>query len=242
MRLAGFEFSPPWWATLLFFVVLALLVALGSWQVQRGQAKDEIIDQRTAAGKMPAVELDAALKKPDPGRQVTVQGRYLADRQLLLDNQVWQGRPGYRVWTPLRQDDGRLVIVDRGWVALGEDRREPPKPAVPEGVQTVSGYWRPWPQPGLVFAPPPCKEGEWSGPRVVLYPDFAQVACNYESPVMDGLLLLDEATAGGFPRDWQSVGMPPTRHYGYALQWYALALALSVIFIVMNTKKRRNSQ
>ena len=143
------------------------------------------------------------------------------------------------MWTPLQIKDGSLVMVDRGWVALGADRADPPNPAAETEAQRIVGLWRDWPQPGLSFAAAACSvAGSW--PRVVLYPPYAQVACNYEAPVNDGLLLLEEAASGGFPRDWQDVGLPPVRHYGYALQWYALALALCVIFIVMNTRRQND--
>lgn len=238
MRVAGFEFSPPWWAGFLFVLMLALLLTLGTWQVRRGQAKDAIIAERSAAGKMAPIEFDAALAGAESGRLVKARGEYLAGRQLLLDNQVWKSRPGYRVWTPLQLDDGRLVIVDRGWVPLGKDRSNPPNPAATNGTVEITGFWRDWPKPGLTFAPKPCDEEGW--PRAVLFPAYPQVACNYDLPVLDGLFLLSEEAEGGFPRDWQDVGLPPLRHYGYALQWYALALALCVIFIVTNTQKRRD--
>lgn len=245
MRVAQFEFKPPLWASLVFVLVLALLVVLGSWQVQRGQAKDAIIAERSQLGKMPPVAFapetqgygDNQADTQSPNRRVTVAGEYVTGQQLLLDNQVWKSRPGYRVWTPLQLDDGRLLMVDRGWVALSADRNKPPQPMVPGGDQQLVGYWRDWPQPGLRFAPQPCGDGQW--PRVLLYPELPQVACNYDAPVLDGLLLLDENAQGGFPRNWQDVGLPPLRHYGYALQWYALALALCAIFIGVNTQKRR---
>ena len=66
----------------------------------------------------------------------------------------------------------------------------------------------------------------------------AVVAAPDDADVIDGLLLLDENAAGGFPRDWHSLGLPPSRHYGYAVQWFALAAALTVIFIGMNTHKQ----
>lgn len=244
MRIARYEFSPPLWALPVFAAVLALLLALGVWQVRRGGDKAAIIAERVAASKKPPVALLAnghiATGDAAAGRRVEVSGEYLPDRQLLLDNQVWKGEAGYEVWTPLRTSGGQLVMVDRGWVALGKDRRHPPNPAAPAGMQKVVGFWRHWPQPGIRLGQEVCPEGQW--PRTVVYPEYPQVACNYDETLLDGLLLLDPHAKGGFPRDWEYLGLPPMRHYGYAVQWFALAIALCAIFIGVNTRKIRSSE
>lgn len=238
MRLGGLRFGPPLWAWAVFVATFALLLWLGTWQVQRGLAKEAILAERAAARQTaprplpPAGQSAARLH----GQAVAVEGRYDGARQILLDNQVWNERVGYRVWTPLRLDDGRLVLVDRGWVPLGPDRSQPPRPRAPAGETKVRGIWRDLPEPGLrLAAPGACDQTGW--PRILNYPDHEQVACQYAEPVVNGLLLLAEDAPGGFPRDWDDTGLPPLRHYGYAAQWYALALAVAVLFVVLNLKR-----
>lgn len=242
MRIASFEFAPPWWAVAVYLPLLGLLLWLGSWQLERGQAKANMLAERHAAEQSEPATLPGAYEAADTsraldGRHVAAAGQYLAERQLLLDNQVWQGKAGYRVWTPMVLPGDRLVMVDRGWVPLSDDRADPPEPDVPAGRLRVNGLWRDWPEPGIRLDGPTCREGAW--PRVVQYPRYPAVACHYDAEVLDGLLLLDESADGGFPRDWHSAGVPPSRHYGYAVQWYALALTLTVIFLWMNLSRRR---
>lgn len=236
MRIARYEFSPPLWAVLAFAATFILLLALGFWQIQRGESRAEIIAERTAAGKNSPVALASLRADAALHQRVMVTGRYLRDKQLLLDNQVWQGEPGYQVWTPLRTAEGQLVMVARGWVALGGDRAHPPNPAAPAGVQKIVGVLRHWPEPGIRLGKEVCPQGAW--PRTAVYPEFPQVACNYEASVFDGLLLLDPDAEGGLPRDWKNLGMSPLRNYGYALQWFAMAAALCAIFIGVNTRKQ----
>lgn len=219
--------------------LLALLLWLGTWQMQRGQAKEDMLAERSAARqaephRLPATgESEAVLY----GSAVAARGEYRDDRQILLDNQVRRERVGYRVWTPLRLDDGRLVLIDRGWIAAGRDRSRPPNPPAPAGETAIRGIWRDLPQPGLrLEAPGACEQSGW--PRVLNYPSYEQVACQYAEPVVDGLLLLDENAAGGFERDWNDLGLPPARHYGYATQWYALALTLAVLFVTLNLNRK----
>ena len=73
------------------------------------------------------------------------------------------------------------------------------------------------------------------------YPDIEQLRCQYEGDVANGLLLLDEADPRGFARNWQNQfeQMPPVRHFGYALQWFAMACAVAVIFVVLNLRRIR---
>jgi surfeit locus 1 family protein len=51
------------------------------------------------------------------------------------------------------------------------------------------------------------------------------------------LVLLDPREPDGYVRNWTPPGFPPMRHIGYAVQWFALALTLAVIYIVTNTRK-----
>lgn len=215
-----------------------MLGGLGTWQLQRAQVKEQMLAERRAASKAEAVDLSRAAKPQRLyGERVVASGRYLGTRQLLLDNQVWEGRAGYRVWTPLKLPDGRLVLVDRGWIPMGSDRAHPPRPKSPTGQRQVHGLLRNWPEPGMRLEDADaCAERDW--PRVLNYPRYTQVACQYRASVVDGLLLLEEDADGGFPRDWGDVGLPPTRHIGYAVQWFALAAAVLVIFVVVNVRRR----
>lgn len=236
MRLGGFCFDPPLWGWMIAIPALALLLWLGTWQLQRGSAKEAMLAERAAARQAEAHPLPTTDAGAVRGEPVSVSGHYVGARQLLLDNQVWRQRVGYRVWTPLRTETGRLVLVDRGWIPIGDDRDRPPSPEIPEGTVSVRGIWRALPEPGLrLAAPGVCEQERW--PRVLNYPTFEQVQCQFHAPVADGLLLLDEKAPGGFARDWSDAGIPPVRHYGYAVQWYALALAVAVLFGILNTRR-----
>lgn len=226
---------------MLLVVGLVVLGGLGVWQLHRAHAKEVMLEQRHAASNAQAMRLAEAASPGQLYRQpVVVTGKYLPDRQILMDNQTHNGRVGYHVWTPLQLADGRLVLVDRGWVPLGVDRAHPPTPTVPAGRQQVRGIWRDWPQAGIsLHTDDICARHGW--PRVLSYPQYRYVTCQYSAPVVDGLLLLSEQAEGGFPRDWQSLGLFPIRHIGYAVQWFAMALAAVVIFVVLNVRRSRNT-
>ncbi len=235
----GRVFRPQMLAWALLLCGLLLFGTLGRWQVQRGQAKAEIISQRAAALQQPARTLGAGLAPgaADEGAHLRVPGGCLVDRQLLLDNQIADGRVGYRVWTPLdRGADQPLVLVDRGWVAGSPHRERLPELDERNMPPAAVGIWRSLPQPGLRLDSPACDSREW--PRRVNYPDQIELECILGRPLAPGLLLLDSDVGGGFRRAWTELGIPPERHYGYALQWFALAAAALGLFLTLNWKPR----
>lgn len=236
MRWGQWRFTPPLWAWLTYALVLALLLNLGAWQLRRADAKAVMLAAQAEAAKQAPQSLQAWLDSGHSAdglvnQAVAIQGRYLVGQSLLQDSQVHAGRVGYHLWTPLRTPTG-LILVNRGWLPAAADRRQLPEFDTPAGTQQLYGLWRPLPRPGLELGQADCGQGSW--PRVVQYPRLEELQCLLQAPVVDGLLLLAPELPDGYVRHWLSGLMPPAKHYGYALQWFSLALALSVIFLWVN--------
>ncbi|MDR3418429.1 MAG: SURF1 family protein [Nevskia sp.] len=239
----AWTFRPPLWAVLGTAAGCALTLYLGVWQLHRGVAKQALDRQYAAALQQPPVPLDVAAAAGSSlvAVPVMVTGQYLADRQLLLDDQPHGDTFGYHAWTPLRLADGRLLIVDRGWLPRGGDSQVLPALPAPSGALSLHGLWRSLPEPGVRLGGSGCEPAHppanW--PRTVLYPTAADLRCFYGQPVLDGELLLAPDAADGFLRDWQpgTQGFPPARHYGYAAQWFAFCLTLLALFLKLNLKR-----
>lgn len=235
--MSRWTFKPSWWATLLMVPALALLLSLGTWQLQRGQAKAAMLAHYAQAGEQAAVAFDPKQVATMTPLRVQLSGRYDDQHQLLLDNQSNHQRPGYEVWTPLRLADGTLLLVNRGWIPQSGTRIDPPSPAAPQGEQLISGYWRSLSEPGMRLGEPSCARAS-KYPQIVNYPKASELQCILGEPVLNGEILLDAKADGGFVREWNfDNGFPPSRHYGYAAQWYALALTLLAFFIKLNLKR-----
>lgn len=248
MRVGRYRFAPPWWGIVATMIGIAVFSAAGVWQIQRGLAKDAMLTQRSIADQTPAQSLAEALDAGGSrvtsslyGRDFVIHGHYTDGRQVLLDNQKTRGRIGYEVWTPLVMPEGHIVLVNRGWIPLGPGgRNEPPVPTIPNGQITVKGLFTNLPQAGIRLSEPTaCHSGSW--PRVLNYPSIETIRCLYDRQVVAGLVLLDADAPHGFIRNWHTDigGMPPMRHYGYAFQWFALAAAVVVVFILVNRKRIR---
>ena len=228
-------FRAPAWAWLVTAAAVALFGTLAAWQVQRGRDKEAMLGALDDAAA-PAQTLSVATPAPRglELRRAEASGSYLADRQLLQDGQSHAQRPGYHVWTPLRLADGAVVMVNRGWIPLDRSGFDASGPA---GPVMVRGFWRALPQPGLRLAGTGNCPPQRKFPQVVLYPTAPELECLIGQPVLAGVLLLDADAGSGFVQEWTDFGFPPQRHYGYAVQWFALAVAAIVIFITVNRKR-----
>ena len=234
------RFAPRAWAVALAAVGIGGCLALANWQLGRAREKEALIAAFDAGGGE-AVPLSVAAPAELPRYQrVTLSGRYEPGRQVLLDNMPSStGQAGYRVLTPLRPaDGGPLVMVDRGWVPLGADRSRRPDVAVDGGHRSVTGRLDGLPVPGLRLgeARAPDAAG-W--PLVLNFPVTSDLEAALGEPVEARILLLDADQPDGYQRAWRpSMGFPPERHLGYAIQWLALALVVLVAFVATGLQPR----
>ncbi|MBX3724980.1 MAG: SURF1 family protein [Xanthomonadales bacterium] len=225
------------WALLLSG--LAAFISLGAWQHGRAGFKRALIAEHEAAGQSDPVEWQRGMAAPDAPRfaRVRVRGEWLAPRYL-LDNQSRDGRTGVEDFAPLLLADGEVVLVGLGFLTYADGRRTlPPLPPVPDGGSGVTGLATPPPAHGLRLG------GDWSagqgaGPvRLMPWFDLAAIAADLGRPVAARVVRVDEAPGSPWRRDWRPVeAVPPERHLAYALQWWTMALAVLVIFLVVNRR------
>lgn len=228
------RFRPGIPATLFTAFFLPLLLFLGTWQLDRAGEKQALFDAFAAGGPSVALDGDSTgLEELRRYAPVEATGRYLADRQFLLDNMVAEGRAGYRVWTPLLVDDERVLLVDRGWVPRDFAATEAPDVAVDTAPRKVTGLLDRLPRPGIELdtnmAP------GW--PKVVQFPTLDELSGVLDRTVIPGVVLLDAAEPDGYLRDWRASDFGPERHLGYAFQWFALAVTLVILYIAWSFRK-----
>lgn len=238
IRFGAREFAPRAFTTVLALVVFAALVALGRWQLRRAAETQRLWD-RFAAGTDATLAIDASTPRVARFRHVTLSGRYDASRQILIDGmESPDGRNGYLVLTPFELAGGGWILVDRGWVPVGASPRDKPAVPVSGATRTVRGRVDELPRPGIRLgggAPlrPPF-------PVVAVYPRLADIAAllHIENWVRAApQVLLDPDQPDGYLRHWTPPGFAPMRHTAYAVQWFGLALALAVIYVVTNLRR-----
>jgi surfeit locus 1 family protein len=224
-----------------FGAILPVLLALGMWQLDRAAYKERVSrEQSERADRGPIevdlVELDVERDRYQPA---LARGRFFAGRQWLLDNQIGPGRQvGYHVHTLLVLEGGqRGILVNRGWVPVGPSRQVLPSVQVADEPRTVAGRLAPPRRVGLRLdesggQPPP---GALSVLQEVLP---AEVQAETGIEVEPLILELEPSAPDGFVREWtKPMEMGPEMHRGYAFQWFALAVALVVIYLAVNTRR-----
>lgn len=225
--------------TLAAALLLPALIGMGLWQLDRADQKRALQAEYDRRQSEPPTLLRSVLEEPEAllYRPIRVRGRYEPAYQFLLDNRVHQGRAGYYVLTPLRIEDGAVrVLVNRGWVAGGPDRRQLPKIETPETEVEITG----------VATVPHGKEFRLGGAKPTgpgwqslwQYLDLREYARSVPFPVQPAVLLLDpENPSGGFVRQWGRLDAGIQTHLGYALTWFSLAVALVAIYILVNVRR-----
>lgn len=233
--------------TAVFGWVLAVLVAavfcgLGVWQLQRMLQKEALLAQ-LPPGRDNAVRLDQAAATPDALHWVRDQLQFLPGT-VLLDNQLREGRAGIKVYQPARAASGAVVLVDLGWLPLPADRQLPViKPE--QGGQALQGLWAPPPASGIALGPAltAAKQPQtWLATRMDLPAIATQLGLG-AGALAPRVLRLDPTSPLGYARDLDLLPntLPPSRHLGYAVQWFAMALAVLVIALVLRFKRRRKA-
>ncbi|MBX2879790.1 MAG: SURF1 family protein [Granulosicoccus sp.] len=245
--------SIPLWAFVLYLCTASAMLWLGNWQLDRAALKltmQEAAEQANVATAVPILSIQDYNQAAARFRRISVEGEYLSDRQLLWDNRTHRGQAGYEVVTPLRLSNGQLVLLNRGWIAMGQWRDQLPDVALPATVigQTVllEGYVS---APSKGFASGPAMQATDQWPRVLQYFDYDQISKALQAPllpvVVQGQALDERAQAvtvltsrpEWLTANWQPAASGPTKHYSYAFQWFAMAAALTVITVVVNRKK-----
>lgn len=221
----------------LVLVMLGVFLALGSWQLQRKTEKEEILETELQKSSLETVGLPLQLDDYSAWRyrDVTVSGQYLSSQQLLLENQIREGVVGFNVFTPLQTSAGAVVLVDRGWLEQGEYREQLPNISVSETARKIDGYaYTPFGE-GLRLGSVDNEQSGW--PRMIQYIDYAQVSEILGKSLLPVVVRLSPEADDGYLREWAVVAFGPERHLGYAVQWFALALAMFVILIILVRKK-----
>ena len=215
---------------LMTLVMLATLLGLGTWQVDRMLWKRDLLAAIAAAERAPPVPLGAT---PPRFARVRAEGvfhpataLYGAEVHTLAANPTG----GARLLAVLRREGAAPVLVDRGWVPVSHPAAPPPP--MPAEPATVEGYARP-PDTAGPFAP-----ADDLANRRFFTLDPTTIGPALGIPDLAPFILVALGPPGT-PDPARALPRPPNNHLSYAITWYGLAVALLVIFVLYARKVPR---
>jgi surfeit locus 1 family protein len=233
---------PLWAGWSLALLVAGLCATLGLWQLQRMHAKQDLLQASSRVLEERRVQPLAVAAEPARVREYDWaggNGRFAALPAVLLDNQNREGRAGVRAYRVFQPEPAGTtpLLVELGWLPLAGDRR---LPAVPAPATTgVAGLLAPPPSAGLVA---PAIATQDDGTLLLVALDPVAVAAALGVPALaPRVLRLDPDVPMGYARDLELLAntLPPERHLGYAVQWFALAAAVLAIALLLTWRVRR---
>ena len=232
-----FEKAP----TLAYLCLLPLLITLGIWQLGRSEEKRLFLKQQEQGlASSEIIQLSTVIEdNADALRYKKVQaaGHYDQAHQFLIDNQISAGKAGYFVLTPfVLQGEAKAVLVNRGWVPLNRDRAVLPDVQIKEEQKVVTGRINRFPSVGIKLAGAEIPTEGW--PSVLQVVDSEVLAKKLAYSLFPFQIELDKDQPEGFKREWQATTiMLPEQHTAYAIQWFALAFTLTLLFIWYSCKR-----
>ena len=211
------------WPGLATVAMLAILLALGTWQVRRLAWKEALLDRIAQAESAPAVDLPA---NPSTFQKVRIRGRLRTDLSAWYGAEVRETATGPQLGAqliqPLAREGAPAVLVDRGWAPSSYS-----PPANSRGGEvTIEGYVRPAARPAW-FTPTPDAAARHF---FALDPPAIGVALGLRDVAPFVLVALGPADTTAVPIPAAHLPRPPNNHLGYAITWYGLALALLLVF------------
>jgi surfeit locus 1 family protein len=232
---------PAWLPWIAAIVAVTLFSGLGVWQLQRAAEKEALVAALDRGARAEPVAFADVADRPAAHAfdRVRARGRFLADRQFLLDNRTYRGQAGFDVLVPLLLADGRTVLVDRGWVLAGPDRR-PAEPVELEAKGPVKVVGRLWLPEEAVALGPAVTPGQAGWPRLTTRVEYEALTESLGRPLIPAVIRADaEAPWLLQPRPLRPA-FGPTRHYGYAVQWFALAITVVVVAALLVVRRKRS--
>ena len=216
--------------TVVTLVAVGATTSLGFWQLSRAaqkQARQASVEAQSAKSPLSA---DSLLAVKDPmtlqHQRARLRGNWVPKHLVFLDNRPMDGHVGFFVVMPFVLEGGRgAVAVQRGWVPRGfDDRSRVPQIATPEGVVEIEGR----------MALPPSDLYSLGEPTAgVIRQNLSLPQFRLETGLALLPLTLQQtgASAEGLLRDWPVASLGVEKNYGYAAQWFGMAVLFAALYL-----------
>jgi surfeit locus 1 family protein len=236
LRFKQYQWQFKFWPCLLALGMLIILMMLGLWQLQRYHFKQAL--QQRYQQSLHQIPIDFTQLNTQSDIRFThvhIMGQYLNDRTMLLGNRFYHDQLGFEVLTPFQMKGSpQLLLINRGWIAKPKTTALPVIPSI-TGTQQLNGYIQVLGNQGFILGNAILTPTQW--PLLLQKIDVPALSQLTQLSFYPFVVRLDADQPGGFVSVWQPITMTPERHLGYAVQWFAMALALIIAFVFFSLRK-----
>ncbi|MEQ1882301.1 MAG: SURF1 family protein [Burkholderiales bacterium] len=227
---------PRWLPPLAAAMVVALTAWAGSWQLGKAYDKEALkvaYDQAVVAAPL-RLSGEPLLVEAINLKRIEARGNFVAGAMVLLDNKTRAGVAGYEVVMPLRiAGSSTHVLVNRGWIAAGRDRARLPDIRTPDVLVDVVGMAR---IPGRFFELAPVDEAAtvWQNLTIERFVRARKI------DVLPVLVEQSNSIDDGLQRSAMLPDFGIGKHYGYAVQWFALCALIIFLYLYFHVRKTQS--
>ncbi|MGW2824819.1 SURF1 family cytochrome oxidase biogenesis protein [Streptomyces sp. NPDC001443] len=232
--------------TLVAVALIPTMIELGIWQMHRYEmrtARNQLVSDALTARPVPVERLTSpghTVTSAERYRTVTATGTFDTSREVVVRRRVnSDDEVGFHVLTPFVLADGRVLLVNRGWIpANGVQTAFPKIPAPPAGRTTVTGRL----MPDETTAASGIKDIKGLPDRQIMLIDSAEEARRLGTGVLGGYIQQTAPEAkGGSPQQISDPGKEDAPlNYAYMIQWWLFAAGVPVGWWVLVRRERRD--
>jgi cytochrome oxidase assembly protein ShyY1 len=239
LKINRFIFKPSILPSIVTALLLYIMISLGLWQLDRAEYKanlQSIIETRSQQPPTSIENVNMQAEQADWLYQpVTASGRYDNQHNLLLDNQVHNMQAGYHVYTPFKLSESTAILINRGWVKQTASRQQLPSIPVIEKNTQLEGYLNTEPYTGISLGKSHQLYTDF--PAIVQSIDLEKLQDKLHYQLLPMILVINQPQKSAFTIQPVKINMNSEKHQAYAFQWFALCIALLVIYITVNSKR-----
>ena len=221
---------------LLFFLPLIMIcVFLGFWQIDRGNEKQVIYTAFTDKLKNSPIDYKYLEEYPDQFTRTIINGRYIPDKQFLLDNKVFEKRAGYEVITPLVVNE-KIILINRGWL-YNNSRQFLPNISIKSTTESIAGYVYYY-NDNFYDLADDSYTSSW--PLIIQNIEIQKIAELLQMDVEPYVIIMNQKQVNSY--DIQNIisENPELKHYMYAGQWFLFSIIGFIFMVILMRKENSN--
>ena len=214
------------------YILLLLLIycfaSLGFWQLDRAKAKDTLNEAYLSETSYLSIRDDLPI---DEYLQIQTTGKYIIEKQIVIDNIIRNGQLGQMIITPFEiNNELPWLLVNRGWVKKNINSNANPDININTMPNSVNGRSGNLPRMAIRDSEAFSETITW--PAIGIYPTIKEIEILFGRKLFSYILLLDPEEKNGFQRNWEPRVSSTSTNYGYAIQWFLMCFGIIVVLII----------